>query len=214
MNFGGVRCGNWASPSNPPRTPPLQCSHWEHTIPIRNNKFPTGLHTEPIMADIPQLNASFSTLLLMVIKDLRIERGIPQGALAASAGKTPSAWTKIESGASVLTVDTLFGVCPALALTPSYVATLAERLIPLFNARGWYFSTHSLNNGEDNLLPLIAKFYASQGQGQEQLQQAPYTRVSMTAIGNPYSPQAIPTIVEYCRNPEYRAWFDSAAKNA
>lgn len=55
-------------------------------------------------------NSNFSTLVLLTLKDYRLERNIHQGLLAQAIGKTPSAWTKIENGQSPLTVDGLMGL--------------------------------------------------------------------------------------------------------
>ncbi|WP_247963977.1 helix-turn-helix domain-containing protein, partial [Escherichia coli] len=81
----------------------------------------------------PSKNSCFSTIHLMIIKELRLERGVHQGMLAQAAGKTPNAWTKIENGQSVLTVDALFGAFTALNITPVNFMSLAENLISEFN---------------------------------------------------------------------------------
>ena len=44
-----------------------------------------------------QLNSNLSTLFLMTLKDIRLERGVHQGVISQQVGKTPSAWTKVET---------------------------------------------------------------------------------------------------------------------
>jgi transcriptional regulator with XRE-family HTH domain len=155
------------------------------------------------------LNSSFSTLLLLVLKEIRLERGVHQGHLAQHIGKTPSAWTKIENGQSPLTTDALFGACAALQIQPSYVHTLVERLVPIFNNAGCYFQTSMLGEAEDDLLKLVLKYFNSPGY--EALRSRPSDRVSITAVGNLFSPNIIPTVVCYCCYPNFREWVDNGA---
>lgn len=155
-----------------------------------------------------QHHASFSSLLLLTLKEIRLERGIHQGYVAQIAGKTPSAWAKIESGQSPLTMDTFFGACSALTLQPSFVITLAERLVPVFNRHGWYFQSSQLGD-EDELLPLILSYFASSGY--ESLKNRPFDRVSLMALGSVFSPLIDPTVVQYCCIPGAKEWIDNGA---
>lgn len=156
------------------------------------------------------LNSSFSTLLLLVLKEIRLERGVHQGLLAQHVAKTPSAWTKIENGQSPLTTDALFGACAALQIQPSYVLTLVERLVPIFNNAGCYFHTSTLGDAEDDLLKLILKYFSSAGY--EALRSRPFDRVSVTSVGNLFFPSVIPTVVQYCCDPDFRKWVDNGAQ--
>lgn len=159
----------------------------------------------------PTLNSSFSTLLLLVLKEIRLERGVHQGHVAQHAGKTPNAWTKIENGQSPLTTDALFGACAALQIQPSYVLTLVERIVPLFNnAVGCYFQTSALGEAEDDLLRLVLNYFNSPGY--ETLRSRPFGRISVTSVGNLFSPNVIPTVVRYCCEPDFREWIDKGAQ--
>lgn len=154
-------------------------------------------------------NATFSTVLLLVLKELRLEAGVHQGHVAAQAGKTPSAWTKIENGQSPLTADSIFGACAALSVLPSYVMSLVERVIPIFNQHDWYFQTQTLDDGEDDLLRLMSAYFNSDGY--EAMKTRPHERVSIRAVADPFSPASVPTVIRYCTEPAYRAWFDNHA---
>lgn len=156
-----------------------------------------------------QLNSNYSTLVLLALKDLRLERNIHQGLLAQAVGKTPSAWTKIESGQSPLTVDGLLGACSALQLWPSYIMTIVERLAQLFNSQGFWFHTVSLGENEDDLLPLMLAYYSSSGY--EALKSRPFERVSLSVVGSPFNQNAVPTVVRYCCEPGFRRWVDNGA---
>ncbi|WP_035853751.1 helix-turn-helix domain-containing protein [Deefgea rivuli] len=156
------------------------------------------------------MNASFSTGLLLVIKEIRLERGIHQGLIAQYIGKTPNAWTKIENGQSTLTADALFGVCNALQIQPSYMLSLVERLVPIFNSSGWFFQNYSLEEGHDDLLKLMLTYFNSSGY--EALKSRPYDRVSVTSIGNLYLPSITPTIVRYCCESDFREWINNGAQ--
>lgn len=162
------------------------------------------------------LTSCFSTLILLIIKDIRHERRIHQGALAQSTGKTPNAWTKIENGQSPLTIDALFGACTALFIQPSDVMRFAERLIPIFNSAGWFFQTVNIEKEEDQLLPLVLNYYNSKG----------YDHLCSLSLGQ-FSKVTImdfcffsfrnfvsfPTVVRYCCETEFREWIDNGAKD-
>ncbi|MCU1791096.1 XRE family transcriptional regulator [Pectobacterium polaris] len=155
-------------------------------------------------------NANISTLILMVLKDIRNERGVHQGHLAKSVGKSPSAWSKIENGQSQLTADVMIGACWALQLYPSYIMSIIERMTPMFNNNGYYFHTTGLEEGEDELLPLVISYFTSKGY--EAMKANPFSRISITNIFNGTSIETTPTIIRYCCEPSFRDWIDEGAK--
>ena len=155
----------------------------------------------------PQRTSCFSTLLALILKDIRLERNVHQAFIAQAIGKTPSAWGKIESSQSPLQMDSFFGACYALAMHPSQVMQVAERLIPIFNRYNWYFQSAHLGD-EDELVPLLQKYYASSGY--EALKNRPLERVSIAAFSS-YFNSAEPTVVQYCSLEQTRAWIDNGA---
>ncbi|WP_241623231.1 helix-turn-helix domain-containing protein [Rosenbergiella australiborealis] len=152
-------------------------------------------------------SSNYSTIMLMVLKEIRLERGIHQGVLAQSAGKSASAWTKIENGQSPLSMDTMFAVCSSLQLLPSYVLTLTEKLISIFNYHGYYFQSGMVEESENELLKLMLKYFNSKGY--EYLKTRPYDRVSITTVGYPFGTNSDPTIVRYCYDQNFRNWIDN-----
>lgn len=161
--------------------------------------------TQPI-----QRTSCFSTVLVLILKDVRLERNIHQAHIAQAIGKTPSAWAKIESGQSPLQMDAFFGACFALAMHPSQVMQVAERLVPIFNRYNWYFQSAHLGD-EDELLPLIQDYYASSGY--EALKNRPMERVSLLGFSSYFS-SAEPTVVHYCSIQKAKEWLDSGAPAA
>lgn len=154
-------------------------------------------------------NANFSTLYLMTLKEMRLERGIHQGLLAQVTGKSPNAWTKIENGQSILSADTMFSACSVLQIQPSYMVSVMEKLIPLFNQDGYYFQPGTLSPEEDELLQLTISYFNSKGY--ENLRSRGNQIISLTSVGNPFNHTIIPTLVRYCCNQDYRIWVDNGA---
>ena len=158
-----------------------------------------------------EINSNFSTLHLLVLKELRFERNVHQGVIAQVAGKSPSAWNKVENGQSALTVDTFFGACNALQMSPSGVLNIVERLIPIFNANQVFFHASPLESGEDGLLPLVLSYFNSKGF--EALRINPFSgRASVLNLSNPFSAPIIPTVVSYCIDPKFKEWVDAGAQ--
>ena len=48
---------------------------------------------------------TLSSVILLILKELRLERNMHQAQVAEACDKTPSAWTKIELGKSPLSMD-------------------------------------------------------------------------------------------------------------
>lgn len=156
----------------------------------------------------PQRSANYSTVCLLALKDVRLERGFHQSHLAQFVGKTPSAWAKIENGQSPLQVDTLFGACLAMGINPSQFLAVVERICQCFNYQNWYFYASDLQ-GEDELLPLVQEYFASSGF--ENLKARPADRLTVQGFASSISSIVLPTIVRYCCFPEVKKWIDDGA---
>ncbi|GCE81856.1 helix-turn-helix domain-containing protein [Komagataeibacter oboediens] len=153
-------------------------------------------------------NSRFSTLALMVIKDIRMERNIPIAAWAEKLGKTPSALVKIENSQSSFSIESLFSAGQAIGVFPSVIISITEKLVSTFNKSGFYFS-FVLENDEDDLLRFIKQYYDSSGYANLKLK--PDQMVSILNINNPFSAFTSPTIVKYCCNPNFRKWVNDGA---
>jgi len=154
-----------------------------------------------------QHNASSTTLILLTLKEIRLENKVHPGLIADYVGITPSAWAKIESGQSPLTLEILGDACRALSVFPSFVMMLAERLAQIFKNHGWYFQ-HPRIGKEDELLPLVQSYFASTGY--ESLRSRPNEKVPVLAL-NTHAVWPTPTIVNYCCIQDFRAWVDNGA---
>ena len=74
---------------------------------------------------------TYSSICMILLRELRIERGIHQAQVADWIGKTPSAWTKVEAGKSPLQFETFVRVCFSFQVQPSMVMATAERYAAL-----------------------------------------------------------------------------------
>lgn len=155
-------------------------------------------------------NSNFSTVVLLTLKELRLERNIHQGAFAQGFGKTPSAWNKIENGQSSLSIDAFYSACATMGLSAPYVMSIIDKLIFIFNRNGFFFLTTALEEGKDDLLQLIRSYYNSKGY--EKLKSPPLMQIiNISTLNNPYSTnamEALPTIIQYCCDPKYRQRLD------
>ncbi|QXC37250.1 helix-turn-helix domain-containing protein [Aeromonas sp. FDAARGOS 1410] len=105
---------------------------------------------------------TFSSITLLLLKELRLERNIHQAQIADFCGKTPSAWTKIETGRSPLSMEIFFRVCNGMQVLPSTVLSAMERYAALLGQNGWAVVSKELEN-EDHLLAEAQEYYGSPG---------------------------------------------------
>ncbi|WP_136484759.1 helix-turn-helix transcriptional regulator [Vibrio sp. H11] len=154
--------------------------------------------------------ANYSSVILMILKDIRLEKGVHQGAIAERIGKTPSAWTKIENGQSNLTVDVLVGACSVLQTSLSQIENWCSLYIPILSAHGFHIQVGHVSTEEDQLLKYVSDYYNSKG----------YEKIKHTQerVGfYSYNPLFLgttktPTIVRYCSYIQYRDWINSGAE--
>lgn len=106
---------------------------------------------------------SFSSITLLLLKELRLERNLHQAQLAEICDKTPSSWTKIETGKSPLSMEIFFRVCNVLSVTPSSVLATTERYATLLSQNGWGVISKQLEFNEDLLLKEAQEYYATSG---------------------------------------------------
>jgi len=106
---------------------------------------------------------SFSSITLLLLKELRLERNLHQAQLAEICDKTPSSWTKIETGKSPLSMEIFFRACNGLSVTPSAVLATAERYATLLSQNGWGVMSKQLEFNEDFLLKEAQEYYSTLG---------------------------------------------------
>lgn len=106
---------------------------------------------------------SLSSIMLLILKEVRLERNIHQAQLAETCDKTPSTWTKIETGKSPLTIEILFRVCNSMSVYPSAILATTERYAALLGQHGWGIMSKQIEYSEDVLLDEASNYYASPG---------------------------------------------------
>lgn len=109
-----------------------------------------------------QRNSSRSTLLVLALREIRLDSNIHLGQLAHATGKTPKEWENVETGKSLLTLQLLIDASYGLSQQPSHVMFVAEHLMQVFGSYGWYFQPAPLGK-DDELLPLIDSYFGSKG---------------------------------------------------
>ena len=103
-----------------------------------------------------------SSIIILIIKEIRLERGLNQSYLAENCGKTISAWTKIERGENPLTIEIFSRVCNAFNIPPSSVFITAERHLTFFYNKGWAIISQPITFKEDNLLQGAINYYKTE----------------------------------------------------
>lgn len=105
----------------------------------------------------------FTTILLLILKECRLERNIHQAVIADGMGKSANAFTKIETGSTALQMDTFLSYCKTLNVSPSAVMATAERYVVLFSSLGWYISgsSEAVTEDGDALLIHSQQYYIS-----------------------------------------------------
>lgn len=108
-------------------------------------------------------STSMSTVCRLIIKELRLERGLHQAHIASAMGKSASAWSKTEAGDTPLTLDHFFAACYALNVWPTAVLTTVQNYVSLLNFNGWFVSPHGFatEKTDDALWIASDEFYLS-----------------------------------------------------
>ncbi|KWF20382.1 helix-turn-helix domain-containing protein [Burkholderia pseudomultivorans] len=105
---------------------------------------------------------TFQSICTIILRELRVARGIHQAVLADHCGKPPSFWEKIESGKTKLDFETLLRVCRGLDIVPSVVMQTAERYTWALRDRGWSVVFTDIGSA-DVLMEQAPKYWTSPG---------------------------------------------------
>ncbi|MBA8325918.1 helix-turn-helix transcriptional regulator [Citrobacter freundii] len=108
-----------------------------------------------------QHHTNLTSIVTLILKEHRLERGIQQAILAERLGKNPSNFNKIEAGKTPLTMDVFLAICSNLAINPSLVMGLAESYRNVFANAGWVVMSSSLPESDDDLLSEANEYYSS-----------------------------------------------------
>jgi transcriptional regulator with XRE-family HTH domain len=143
-----------------------------------------------------------TSLCLILLRETRLERGIHQAHIADALGKSPSAWTKTETGRSPLTFEDLFRACRAMNIWPSALMAAMERYEQFFIGHKWAVVSKTLAFDEDLLLREAQEYYGSPGFRSRN------TNWGFSALNGPHwfnNTVTVPDIFRFCLDPEFRA---------
>lgn len=127
---------------------------------------------------------TITSICIILLREVRVERGIHQAQVADWLGKTASAWTKVEAGKSPLQFEVYIRVCNSLQVAPSTVLAAAERYAGLLSQSGWAVITSELAFEEDDLLRQAQQYWASPGCRSQQVIRLGFTSVLNGPIYN------------------------------
>lgn len=161
-----------------------------------------------------QRNSKFSSIILVLLRGIRLERGIHQGYVAESAGKSPSAWSKVEAGSSQLEINSMFGAVRALNLNMSNFMAMVDKLGWLLSHYGGFYFQPIPSEEDDDLIPLSVAYFNSAGyvaSGNGSL-----GHVGFGCLDNSFGFGSImiPDFVRYCCEPEFKKWMDDGGQHA
>lgn len=113
--------------------------------------------------DVQKKITTITNICVVLLREVRAERGIHQAQIADWIGKSPSAWTKVEAGKSPLQFETFVRVCYSMQVMPSAVMATAERYAMLLNNNGWGVLNTELEVADDDLLRDAQEYWGSSG---------------------------------------------------
>lgn len=103
---------------------------------------------------------SLLTIISVLLKELRVEKNLHQAELAEMCDKTASAWNKIESGKSTLSMETFLLVCKGMQVSASSIMRTAEGYAQHMSLYNWAITSKACE--VDDLSTEINKYYSSE----------------------------------------------------
>jgi len=98
---------------------------------------------------------SYPAIVGQVLSELRRRSGIDQAELANSVGVTQSTWSRIENGASALTIEQLAIAADALGVKRSEILELADQSVNELKSRGIEIEDKRISGGLDKGLVIL-----------------------------------------------------------
>jgi len=90
---------------------------------------------------------SYPAIVGQVLCELRKKRGIDQAALAKLVGVTQPTWSRIETGASALTIEQLAVAADKLGVTPSEILVMADKSVKQLQSKGVEIENRRVSGG-------------------------------------------------------------------
>lgn len=165
--------------------------------------FATKLHEAiPMLIAEPKVT-TITSICVILLREVRAERGIHQAQVADWIGKTPSAWTKVEAGKSPLQFETFIRVCNSMQVPPSAAMAAAERYAALLSQNGWAVLTSELPFEEDGLLRKAQEYWASPGCRNQPTNLRGFTSVLNGPIYNMDRSISLAAVFQFALDPEF-----------
>ncbi len=149
---------------------------------------------------------NYSTLILLILKDIRQTRSLTQAWVAEQLNKSQSAVNKLERGDTLLTVDTFIAFCRVFQINASNVTGTADQLLLMLDAAGFLLNTQA-DHLDDSLLKLMVSYYRSPGYQKIKNDRDKLVRLSELGLWPPSARQ--PTIIQYFTDMTFRNWMDN-----
>ncbi|MCJ2183692.1 helix-turn-helix transcriptional regulator [Novosphingobium sp. 1949] len=153
-----------------------------------------------------------SSILVILLRELRMERRLHQAQIADSIGKTASAWTKIEAGKSPLSFEIFLRVCNVMQVAASAVMATAERYAAMLGNRWnhpdgshWAVLFTELELKEDALLSAAQEYWNSPGFRQQGHNSFIIHSILNGPITNPDGTITIAPVFQFALDPAFRA---------
>lgn len=90
---------------------------------------------------------SYPAIVGQVLCELRKKRGTDQAALAKSVGVTQPTWSRIETGASALTVEQLAVAADKLGVETSEILVMADKSVKKLQSKGVEIENRRVSGG-------------------------------------------------------------------
>lgn len=156
------------------------------------------------MSNKMQKITTITNICVVILRELRAERSIHQAQVADWIGRTPSAWTKVESGKSPLQFEIFIRVCNSFQVMPSAVMATAERYAALLSQNGWAVLSSELESGEDGLLNQAYEYWASSGARNAPVERLGFLSVLSGPIYNLDNTITLAAVFQYVLDPTFK----------
>ncbi|MCX3072557.1 helix-turn-helix domain-containing protein [Providencia stuartii] len=112
--------------------------------------------------DTKEKSTCFHTICRLLLKELRQEKNVQQAHISQLLSRSPSSWSKVETGETPLSLDHLLTACSACQVWPSQLFITAQNYMSLLTQYDWYVAAHGTPlEKEADLLSLYADEYYS-----------------------------------------------------
>lgn len=150
-------------------------------------------------------STSFHTVCRLLLRELRLERNVQQAQIGQLLGRSTSAWSKVETGETPLTLDHLLTACTACQVWPSDLFLTAQNYTALLTQNGWYVASHGspLPKEEDQLSKDGDEYYELVGKA---VRPAQWGRFPVLQTPWPYPGSYVPLeVFRWALDPAWKA---------